>query len=461
MVLSQPPTISKSRAERKAEDCQPLMGSSPLLGWSPYVKCMVISSQDNRKVAAKSPFKIQRELVKILGAEPHGDTKQRSGDLMVELHGKEQERKLERVASFLDIPVTVRPHKSLNTSRGVIKHSDFQDCAEEEFVDEFPDVIAALRIHVRKGDVRIPTNTIVLTFDCPKPPTSLRAGYLTVPVRPYVPFPMRCFKCHKFGHGKDKCRRPNALCGRCSKEHADQHQCTAAAHCINCKGDHPAFSKQCPKFVEEQAILRYKAEHGGTFQQARAAVIVEQCPPAPMHRLLSSALSLRNQRSRRPVTKSQLLSRLRQTPRGTLRPRVPREQCPVLSTSQGPANLRKKGPLGNQSVVLAMCRTWTRKSRPRSTRSLERPLPLSQSQPQSPARSRSRTRPLPPPHSPTHHIPPLIPPTADGDPIPVNSPPPPPARYPTSPKVVVRTGAGRAANGLRGPPKGGLPGQNN
>ena len=73
----------------------------------------------------------------------------------------------------------------------------------------------------------------------------------------------------------------------------------------------------------------------------------------------SSALSLRNQRNRRPVTKSQLLSRLRQTPRGTLRPRVPREQCPVLPTSQGPANLRKKGPLGNQSIVLAICRTWT------------------------------------------------------------------------------------------------------
>ena len=264
-----------SACKRKAEDCPPLMGSSPLMGWSPYIKFMVISSQDNRKVAAKSPFKINRELIKIMGAEPHGVTKQRSGELMVELRSKEQERKLERVSSFLDIPVTVRPHKSLNTSRGVIKHSDFQDCTKEEFVDEFPDVIHARRIHVRKGDVRIPTNTIVLTFDCPKPPTSLRAGYLTVPVRPYIPFPLRCFKCHKFGHGKDKCRRPNALCGRCGKEHADQHQCTAAAHCINCKGDHPAFSKQCPKFMEEQAILRYKAEHGGTFQQARAAVIVD------------------------------------------------------------------------------------------------------------------------------------------------------------------------------------------
>ena len=153
--------------------------------------CQIYGDQLTRKPkgGCKVTFKINRELVKILGAEPHGVTKQRSGDLMVELRSKEQERKLERVSSFLDVPVTVRPHKSLNTSRGVIKHSDFQDCTEEEFVDEFPDVIAARRIHVRKGDVRIPTNTIILTFDCPKPPTSLRAGYLTVPVRPYIPFP--------------------------------------------------------------------------------------------------------------------------------------------------------------------------------------------------------------------------------------------------------------------------------
>ena len=195
-----------SACKRKAEDCPPLMGSSPLLSWSPFVKFMVISSQDNRKVAAKPPFKINRELIRILGAEPHEVTKQRSGDLMVQFRSKEQEKKLEDVSSFLDIPVTFAPHKSLNTSKGVIKHSDFQDWTEKEFVDEFPDVIHSRRIHVRKGDVRITTNTIVLTFDCPKPPTSLRAGYLTVPVRPYVPFPICCFKCHKFGHGKGKCR---------------------------------------------------------------------------------------------------------------------------------------------------------------------------------------------------------------------------------------------------------------
>ncbi|GFN77108.1 integrase core domain protein [Plakobranchus ocellatus] len=51
--------------------------------------------------------------------------------------------------------------------------------------------------------------------------------------------------------------------------------CSADPHCVNCKGDHAASSKTCPKFLEEQAILRYKAENGDTFQQACKAVVVE------------------------------------------------------------------------------------------------------------------------------------------------------------------------------------------
>ena len=62
-----------------------------------------------------------------------------------------------------------------------------------------------------------------------------------------------------------------------------------------------AFSKQCPKFMEEQAILRYKAEHGGTFQQARAAVIVDT-PRAVSSRTYAQAtkLSLKSSKATQP-----------------------------------------------------------------------------------------------------------------------------------------------------------------
>ncbi|GFR60311.1 hypothetical protein ElyMa_000075700 [Elysia marginata] len=52
-------------------------------------------------------------------------------------------------------------------------------------------------------------------------------------------------------------------------------ECDKSHKCIKCKGEHPASSKNCLKYLEEQVILRYRAHNGGTFGQARAAVVVE------------------------------------------------------------------------------------------------------------------------------------------------------------------------------------------
>ena len=53
--------------------------------------------------------------------------------------------------------------------------------------------------------------------------------------------------------------------------------------------------------MEEQAILRYKADHGGTFQQARAAVIVDT-PRAVSSRTYAQAtkLSLKSSKPAQP-----------------------------------------------------------------------------------------------------------------------------------------------------------------
>ncbi|GFR65040.1 nucleic-acid-binding protein from mobile element jockey [Elysia marginata] len=94
-------------------------------------------------------------------------------------------------------------------------------------------------------------------------------------VRSYVPTPMRCFRCHRFRHGRDRCRRSIDLCVKCGEPGHRGEECDRGHKCINCKGGHPASSKNCPKYLEEQAILRYRAHNGGTFGHARAAVIVK------------------------------------------------------------------------------------------------------------------------------------------------------------------------------------------
>ena len=140
-------------------------------------------------------------------------------------------------------------------------------------VKELEEVVEARRISVRRGDNLIQTNTWVLTFSNPRPPTRIRIEYLELDVRPFVPNPMRCFGCHRYGHTKTHCRR-KAACPRCGKEDHLEENCSSTPRCLNCQGEHPAYSKDCPKWKEEKAILLHKATFGGTFAKAKAAV----CP---------------------------------------------------------------------------------------------------------------------------------------------------------------------------------------
>ncbi|GFR74001.1 nucleic-acid-binding protein from mobile element jockey [Elysia marginata] len=185
------------------------------------------------------------------------------------------ERKLLNLKTMAGVHVRAGPDRFLNSSKGVVTHKDLLTCKEDEFVRRCPGVTYAKHIKKRRGEEMIPTNSFILTFNSPTPPTQIKAGYVKFNVRPYVPTPMWCFKCHKFGHGREKCRRQEPICDKCGKEGHAADSCKNDPHCVNCQGDHAASDKVCPKYAEEQAILRYRAYNGGTFQQARAAVVLE------------------------------------------------------------------------------------------------------------------------------------------------------------------------------------------
>ncbi|GFO29437.1 RNA-directed DNA polymerase from mobile element jockey [Plakobranchus ocellatus] len=170
----------------------------------------------NAKVADRSPFKIHEELKSIQDNKTIEVTKLGSGDLMDQLKSNDQGKKLEAIAKFLDIPVTVSPHKSLNSSKEVIPSCDLQCCLEEE-MEELSGVTHAQRIKVCRDKEKIQTDTVVLTFDSPKPPTRIHAGCLTLDVRPYVALPMCHYKCQPYVHSKNRCKKLAPLCVRCSK----------------------------------------------------------------------------------------------------------------------------------------------------------------------------------------------------------------------------------------------------
>ena len=97
-------------------------------------------------------------------------------------------------------------------------------------------------------------------------------GYVRVKVRPYVPSPLRCFRCLRFGHTRDFCRG-RKTCEKCSSNEHVSDECTAGSpRCVKCddtQTPHSAFDRSCPALLREKEILALKVTKNLTFREAR------------------------------------------------------------------------------------------------------------------------------------------------------------------------------------------------
>ncbi|GFV70098.1 uncharacterized protein TNCV_3714751 [Trichonephila clavipes] len=99
---------------------------------------ILLISLPNNAMSLKSPFSIHKAL-KGIGGEPKSVKRLRSGDLLVETISSTQTKAFLLAKTFLDSPVNIIPHKSLNTSRGVISEPDLLTTPEAEILNGFSD----------------------------------------------------------------------------------------------------------------------------------------------------------------------------------------------------------------------------------------------------------------------------------------------------------------------------------
>ena len=191
----------------------------------------------------------------------------RDGSFLVECGKRAQAQNLLQTNRFNNRPVKVSIHKTLNSSRGVIRCRDLADMSEVEIRDELRDQGV---VGVKKEGEVIPTNTLFLTFGSPDLPKEITVGYLKVKVALFVPNPMRCFNCNKFGYTSQRCKVA-AKCPGCGK---DKHEgrCEGPKLCSNCNGPHASSAKDCPVWQKEKEIQRVLDEKRISFPEARQLV---------------------------------------------------------------------------------------------------------------------------------------------------------------------------------------------
>ncbi|GFT03568.1 uncharacterized protein TNCV_2986831 [Trichonephila clavipes] len=89
-------------------------------------------------MSQKSPFAIQKAL-KGIGGDPKSVKKLRSGDLLIETVSALQTKSFLSAKVFLDCPLIVTPHRSLNSCRGVISEPDLLCASEAEILEGLSD----------------------------------------------------------------------------------------------------------------------------------------------------------------------------------------------------------------------------------------------------------------------------------------------------------------------------------
>ena len=239
---SPPPSTSKVKKRKKAEqnntsdddtDAEFIARYTKIVTEMKKAKIMfprfllMMSGDEDKSLSRLSTFAIQKGIEGLVG-EPKNIKRLRSGDLLIEVDRETYSTKLLAIKEIAGIPVKVSPHRTLNTSKGVIRTQEIKNTTNEELKTQLKrqGVSDARIITIKKNGDTIKLNTAVLTFNFPKPPADIKVGFELCPIQLYIPHPLRCFKCQQFGHHQEGCKTER-VCGRCgqSTEHPDS-SCT-------------------------------------------------------------------------------------------------------------------------------------------------------------------------------------------------------------------------------------------
>ena len=238
-----------------------------------FPRFIVIESLKEVCLAKFSPFLIEKVI--STRASPKTVKKTRNGNLLVEVDSRRQAENILKIKMFHSTKCRAYPHEKLNTSKGVIRSRELALATEDgiALALEKQGVTNIKRISIRKGEERIQTNTYILTFNKPQTPKQVKIGYCLERVEQYIPAPLGCFKCQKFGHRWEACRgrQTCSKCGEKDPDHAEE-DCLKEITCANCQQDHPAYARTCDVYQKEKEIIEVKHKRNISFLEARRIV---------------------------------------------------------------------------------------------------------------------------------------------------------------------------------------------
>ena len=238
---------------------------------STFPHFIVLESLDEKQLTKLNPIK--KTISGIVN--PLSVKKLNNGTLLIEVDKKAYAENLLKMKTFAGLKIKVSPHLSLNSSKGVVRNSELSLCTLDEIKTYLkPQGVSDVkRISIKRNDEIINTNTYIFTFSRSQLPKEIKVGYNLIKINPYIPNPLRCYNCQKFGHHETKCVK-SAVCKKCGESGSDHIEltCSNPIKCANCQSDHPADSRNCLVWKREKEINNIKFTQNISFPEARKIV---------------------------------------------------------------------------------------------------------------------------------------------------------------------------------------------
>ncbi|KAI2645876.1 Nucleic-acid-binding protein from transposon X-element [Labeo rohita] len=135
-------------------------------------------------------------------------------------------------------------------------------------------VVSVKRLQANRNGEKLDSTSVLLGFKEQVLPERVMIGYMSFYVREYVPPPIRCNKCQRYGHIAKVCKGKQR-CGKCGGEH-EYGKCSDRDErkCRNCGGDHTAAYGGCP--VRKRAVEVQQIRTARNLSYAEAVKSVER-----------------------------------------------------------------------------------------------------------------------------------------------------------------------------------------
>lgn len=200
-----------------------------------------------------SPIALSRELKKKVG-EVETAKILRDGNLLIICKTEEQKNKALKIESVCKKMVSER--KTLGESRvtrGVITGIPVDEDLEKLKRSIFGGQVSVAKRLLRTVEgKRVESLYVLLEFQQSELPEKVRIGCMIFPARPYIPPPLRCYKCQRYGHIAAVCKGKQR-CPKCGGEHRfEECRENMQDKCCNCGGPHRVTYGGCE--VRKRAV---------------------------------------------------------------------------------------------------------------------------------------------------------------------------------------------------------------